>query len=92
MIEGKPVDITPDLDGGVMKTIIKYGEGTSQPDSGCKVTVHYTGKLTDGTVFDSSRDRGPFEFDLGRGILNYFCQMKVIDMRKIIVHGDNVLF
>ncbi|KAL8092821.1 hypothetical protein AgCh_034897 [Apium graveolens] len=35
---------------------------------GDKIGVHYRGKLTDGTVFDSSFERGdPIEFELGTG-------------------------
>ncbi len=35
--------------------------------SGDTVTIHYTGSLTDGTVFDSSMGQPPFSFDLGKG-------------------------
>ncbi|KAJ0052946.1 peptidyl-prolyl cis-trans isomerase FKBP15-1-like [Pistacia vera] len=39
-----------------------------QAHKGDRVKVHYRGKLTDGTVFDSSFERGdPIEFELGSG-------------------------
>ncbi len=39
-----------------------------QAQAGDMVAVHYTGKLTDGSVFDSSVSRGrPIEFQLGTG-------------------------
>jgi len=31
------------------------------------VKVHYTGRLNDGTVFDSSMEREPLQFTLGEG-------------------------
>ena len=52
---------------GLEYTITSKGSG-KKPQNGDKVKVHYTGKLTNDTVFDSSVKRGqPFEFKLGAG-------------------------
>lgn len=42
---------------GLQYEVLREGEG-AQPEAGDRVTVHYTGKLIDGTVFDSSEERG----------------------------------
>ena len=39
----------------------------AQAKTGDTVRIHYTGRLADGTVFDSSRDRDPLSFTLGAG-------------------------
>ncbi|MDX1932100.1 MAG: FKBP-type peptidyl-prolyl cis-trans isomerase [Capsulimonadales bacterium] len=52
---------------GLQYEDIAVGEGAS-PQPGQMVTVHYTGTLTDGKKFDSSRDRNqPFRFKIGVG-------------------------
>ncbi len=48
------VNVTP---SGLQYEVIKEGTG-KQPAASDSVTVHYTGKLIDGTVFDSSVERG----------------------------------
>ncbi|XP_028406126.1 peptidyl-prolyl cis-trans isomerase FKBP1A-like [Dendronephthya gigantea] len=53
---------------GVEKEIISAGDGKTYPKNGQTVVVHYTGTLTNGKKFDSSRDRGkPFKFIIGKG-------------------------
>lgn len=52
---------------GLQMTDEVVGTGAAAT-AGHKVTVHYTGTLTNGKKFDSSLDRGtPFTFDLGAG-------------------------
>ena len=52
---------------GLMIEELVTGNG-AEAVAGQHVTVHYTGWLTDGSKFDSSKDRGdPFEFPLGAG-------------------------
>ena len=54
-------------ESGLGYKMIKEGSGV-QATNGKTVSVHYTGKLTDGTKFDSSYDRNqPIEFVLGQG-------------------------
>lgn len=39
----------------------------AQAKEGDKVRIHYTGRLDDGTVFDTSENRDPLEFKVGEG-------------------------
>jgi peptidylprolyl isomerase len=81
---------TVTTDSGLKYVDQTVGEGAS-PSKGKKVTVHYTGTLTDGKKFDSSRDRGqPFQFVIGVGQVikgwdEGVMSMKVGGRRKLII-------
>ncbi|MCD6454437.1 MAG: peptidylprolyl isomerase [Candidatus Aminicenantes bacterium] len=49
---------------------------------GDKVKVHYTGKLEDGTVFDSSREGEPLEFTIGSGEIIPGFEEQIIGMEE----------
>ena len=77
------------MDKLIMEDLVVGTGGTAA--SGQKVTVHYTGWLTNGTKFDSSKDRGdPFVFPLGKGqVIKGWDQgvqgMKVGGKRKLTI-------
>jgi FKBP-type peptidyl-prolyl cis-trans isomerase len=69
---------------------IKPGAG-AEAKTGQRVTVHYVGTLTDGSKFDSSRDRGEgFRFTLGKGEViqgwdRGVAGMRVGEVRKLTI-------
>ncbi len=75
---------------GLKYTILKAGKGAT-PKKGQAVSVHYTGTLTNGKKFDSSRDKGqPFSFNVGTGQVipgwdEALSTMKVGERRKLII-------
>ncbi|MGI9833008.1 FKBP-type peptidyl-prolyl cis-trans isomerase [Vibrio vulnificus] len=56
-------------ESGLQYQILEKGHGDKHPTASSKVKVHYHGMLTDGTVFDSSVERGsPISFNLNQVI------------------------
>ncbi|MCH8807621.1 MAG: FKBP-type peptidyl-prolyl cis-trans isomerase [Planctomycetes bacterium] len=68
---------------------VKVGDGESPSDPKARVTVHYSGWLTDGTLFDSSVKRGkPSEFRLDgviKGWTEGLMSMKVGGIRQLLI-------
>ena len=60
------------LDNGVMYKVLETGRGTRKPTPRSIVYVHYTGRLIDGTVFDSTEgDPLPALFMVGDLIMGW---------------------
>ncbi|MDP1614078.1 MAG: FKBP-type peptidyl-prolyl cis-trans isomerase [Sulfuritalea sp.] len=78
---------------GLVYEDVLVGEG-AEACAGQMVTVHYTGWLTNGSKFDSSKDRNdPFRFALGRGqVIAGWDEgvqgMKIGGMRKLTIPPD----
>lgn len=58
----------------------------TEAKQGNTVKIHYTGKLDDGTVFDSSEGRDPLEFTIGDGNIIPGFEEAVVGMNE----GDSV--
>ncbi|MFT5434596.1 MAG: FKBP-type peptidyl-prolyl cis-trans isomerase [Myxococcota bacterium] len=70
-VAGPPADAKTTA-SGLAYRVLTAGKGTAHPTASSKVTVHYTGWTTDGTMFDSSVTRGePAEFPLNRVIAGW---------------------
>ena len=54
--------------------------GEKRAKDGDTVKINYTGKLDDGTVFDSTEGKEPFELAIGSGTLFPVFEMAIIDM------------
>lgn len=78
---------------GLKFLVVQKGSG-DKPSAGTLVKAHYTGKLVDGTVFDSSRKRGvPFSFPVGQrrvipGWDEAFLDMNKGEKRVLVIPPD----
>lgn len=72
---------------GLQYEILQKGDGNTHPNASSMVNVHYHGMLLDGTVFDSSVDRGePISFPLNQVIKGW------TEGVQLMVVGDKFRF
>lgn len=55
---------------------------SQEAKQGDTVTVHYTGKLENGTVFDSSKNKDPIQFKIGDASIIAGFEQAIIGMKK----------
>lgn len=87
LIKNKVIDGVIETASGLQYQVLQQGKGTEHPSASSKVTVHYHGSLLDGTVFDSSVDRGePISFGLNQVISGW------TEGVQLMVIGDKFKF
>lgn len=82
--EGQIAKVLPDASKtpeGIYYKIIKEGSGAA-PKAGQTVQVHYTGKLLDGSTFDSSVGGDPIEIQAGAGQVIEGWDITILQMKK----------
>lgn len=85
--KNKVVDDVIETASGLQYQVLHHGEGTEHPSVTSKVKVHYHGSLLDGTVFDSSVERGePISFGLNQVITGW------TEGVQLMVVGDKFKF
>ncbi|XP_077459436.1 peptidyl-prolyl cis-trans isomerase FKBP5 [Stigmatopora argus] len=79
----KGTDVTVKKDQGIIKVVKHQGMDGELPMIGDRVTIHYTGRLLNGEIFDSSRERKEsFSFNVGRGQVLKAWDIGVLSMRR----------
>jgi len=87
LAKNKAVEGVIETASGLQYQVIQQGKATEYPTASSKVKVHYHGSLLDGTVFDSSVDRGePISFGLNQVISGW------TEGVQLMVVGDTFKF
>ncbi len=89
-LPGEPISVPlQSTESGLLYVDMVVGTGAQPAAANSTVTVHYSGWLTDGTPFDSSRDRGqPITLSLARFVPGWaegVSTMKVGGKRKLVI-------
>lgn len=94
VIEEETNNLNKEEDMNLKIEVTQEGSGDRMVKNGDIISAHYTGKLVDGTKFDSSVDRGePFEFTVGAGMViegwdKGFLDMKVGEKRILTIPSE----
>ena len=81
-------------DGGVLKTVLTTpAEDDPKPTKGMEVLVNYEGKLADGTVFDTTFDKGPQLMIVGvnhliKGVDMGLMSMKLHEKAELVIKPE----